>query len=150
MGSPIFLCKVSASRWGLVGMSTQICSTMGRVHNEAWQTSADVFSWRNVSSLAESLISRWSQLCLLGYLYIRKRSQCLKLNFNWQIPKCDWLVYYLCANINYWQNRFGCSCKQGLSCWLRPCVGRWASPDMSGISASFASKQHVTVFWHVR
>ena len=21
-----------------------------------------------------------------------------------------------------WRNRFGCSCKQGLACWLRPCV----------------------------
>ena len=23
-----------------------------------------------------------------------------------------------------WRNRFGCSCKQGLASWLRPCVGR--------------------------
>ena len=26
-----------------------------------------------------------------------------------------------------WQNRFGCSCKQGITCWLRPCTGRWGS-----------------------
>ena len=37
---------------------------------------------------------------LRGYTYATKRSQCLKLNFNWQIPKGDWLVYHLCADIN--------------------------------------------------
>ena len=37
----IFLRKVSASRWELACTSTQICSAMGRVLNEAWQTSPD-------------------------------------------------------------------------------------------------------------
>ena len=56
--------------------------------------------WCNVSSLTESFISRWSQPRLLGYIYVRMRSQGLKLNFNWQIPKRDWLVYNLCTDIN--------------------------------------------------
>ena len=30
-----------------------------------------------------------------------------------------------------WWNRFGCSCKQGLTCWLRPCIGRWLHPGVS-------------------
>ena len=57
-------------------------------------------SWRNVSSLSESFIFTWSQLRLLGYTYVKMRSPCLKLNFNWQIPQRDWLVYNLCADIN--------------------------------------------------
>ena len=32
--------------------------------------------------------------------HVRMRSSCLKLNFNWQIPTCDWLVYNLCMDIN--------------------------------------------------
>ena len=69
----------------------------------------------------------------LHIIYVRKRSQCLKLKFNWQIPKCDWLVFNLCANISWLRNGFGCSYKQGLACWLRPCIGRWYS---KGISSS--------------
>ena len=39
-----------------------------------------------------------SQPRLLGYTYVRMRSQCLKLNFNWQIPKCDgWFIIYVPA-----------------------------------------------------
>ena len=58
-----------------------------------------MFSWCNISSLAESFIFRWSQLRLLGYTHVRMRSQCLKLHFNWQIPKHGWLVYKLCMDI---------------------------------------------------
>ena len=90
--------------------------------------SFDVSSWRDVSSLAESLIWRWTQPRLPGYTYVRKRSQCLKLNFNWQIPKCDWLVYNLCANIKWWRKTIRWSYKQGLACWLRPCLGRRINP----------------------
>ena len=41
-GPIILLYKVSARRWYLACTSTQICSAMGHVHNEAWQTSSDI------------------------------------------------------------------------------------------------------------
>ena len=68
-GTLIFLRKVSASRRNLVCSSTQIRSAMGGVQNEAWRTPTDASSWRNVSSLAESLISGWNQPRLLCYTY---------------------------------------------------------------------------------
>ena len=27
--------------------------------------------------------------------------------------------------------QFGYSCKQGITCWLRPCIGRWGNPSMT-------------------
>ena len=110
-----FLRKVSASRWDLTCTGTRICSAMGRVRNEAWRTSSDVSSWRNVSLFAESLISRWSQPRQLGYALCQNEVTMFETEFNWQISKCDCLVYNLCADIRWWWNRFGCSCKQGLT-----------------------------------
>ena len=46
--------------------------------------------------------------------YVRMRSQCLKLNCDWRIPKRGWLLYHLCTGKNWPRNRLGCSCKQGL------------------------------------
>ena len=77
----IFLRKVSASRWDLACTSTQICSAMGRVHNEAWQMSSNTSLWDNISSLAESLTSRLCQPHLLGYT-CQNEVMCLKLYFN--------------------------------------------------------------------
>ena len=81
---------------GLACMSTEICSATGRTDLVSLckmkpDERLSHISWRHIS-LAESLLCRWSQLHLLGYTYVRKRSQCLKLNFNW-------LVYNLCADI---------------------------------------------------
>ena len=58
------------------------------------------------------------------------------MNFNWQIPKCGWLVYNLCADINWRRNRFGCSCKQGITCLLRRCVRRWHGASLQEMNRS--------------
>ena len=78
-------------------------------------------SWRNVSSLAGNFILGRSQPRLIGYIYVRMRSRCLKLNYNWQIPKCDRLVYNLCANITSGGTDLGARASKA-SAGL-PCIG---------------------------
>ena len=128
--------RSQASGRALACTSTQLCSALGYVHiNEAWRTSSDVSSWRNVSSLAESLISRWSQPLLLSTHMSGWGHSGLTLNFPWQISKRDWLY----TDINWRRNRFGCPCKQARplpGAVHKPCVGRCS---MWTDSASFSS-----------
>ena len=53
-------------------------------------------SWRNVCSLVESFISKWSQPRLLGYTRVKMRSQCLKLNLiGKSLNVIGWFIIYV-------------------------------------------------------
>ena len=133
----IFLRKVSASRQDLACTSTQICSALGHVHQKAWRTLSDVSSRRNVSSLAESFISRCNQSHLLGYTLVRMRSQCLKLKLNWQIPKRDYFVYNFMYGYKLAAEeiRVLVQAKPLPGAVHRPCVGKWVAISFHAINA---------------
>ena len=114
--------KVSASRWNLACTSTQICSATNicphiiinqpitGICQIRFQTMTA--SWHNDMCNQEDAVgSTWilnSQLMRRRYVTKRRQTTSVRLHYGH----------------GPWPNRSGCSCKQGLTCWLSPCVGR--------------------------